>query len=147
MDEGGNNGGGMDRRGEEKGKESDARPPISQGFVIKGGGVAFSVSVTLKVNKTNGTAVGKLHWAKPHLSEICVCALATHLKKREEKKERQEEKACGVCAALQHRVPLCRPSGGSRMTSSQREDRKSSCSVDNQDLPSDRMSAAFAPHI
>lgn len=33
--------------------ESDAWPPISQAFVIKGCCVLFSVSVTLKVNKTN----------------------------------------------------------------------------------------------
>lgn len=72
----------MDRWGEEEGKESDARPPISQGFVIKGGGVVFSVSVTLKVNKTNGTTVKNLHWAKRRLSEICVCALAARLKKK-----------------------------------------------------------------
>lgn len=38
--------------GEER--QSDAWPPIFQGFVIKGCSVVFSVSVTLKVNKTNG---------------------------------------------------------------------------------------------
>lgn len=133
----------MDRRGEEKGKESDARPPISQGFVIKGGGVAFSVSVTLKVNKTNGTTAKNLHWAKPPLSEICVCAPATHQKKKKkEKKERWKEEPCGVCAALQQRVRLCWPSGGSSITRRQRGDSKSSWFWLNQDFPPDRTRAA-----
>lgn len=142
MDEGGNNGGGMDRRGEEKGKESDARPPISQGFVIKGGGVAFSVSVTLKVNKTNGTTVENLHWAKPRLSEICVCALATHLKK-EKRRERDRRRNPAVSApsptllAVRWQQDYKQSEGGQEVV----------LVGDNQDFPSDRMSAAFAPQI
>lgn len=134
----------MDRRGEEKGKESDARPPISQGFVIKGGGVAFSVSVTLKVNKTNGTLAKNLHWAKPPLSEICVCAPATHLKKKKRKsKERKMEGGtprCGRCTAAP---------GATLPAVSWRQHYKASGGGqevvlvgDNQDVPPDRTSAA-----
>lgn len=70
-----------DRRREEKGKQSDARAPISQGFVIKGGRVASSVSVTLQVNKTNGTTEEKPPVGQ---SQLCVCALATPWKEGKE---------------------------------------------------------------